>query len=107
MLHRFVDLGSDDTVSGGASRSAVAVTALVTRPASQRGDVDRLGIDARAQLDGEQQTLHRGRSTTPRQRAERSGEFGTAVARPVRGASMRRISSMTALTAAVAMAVPL
>ena len=95
------------TVSGGANRSVVGLTALQIEPVLEQPRVDGGGVDALVQLGAEQQTRHRGR-TSPAGSLETSSVRRRALlARraPVRrcGASRRRPRS----TAAVAIAVPL
>ena len=53
------------TSSDGASRSAVGVTALTTRPRSRQAPRERGGVRAGCELDRDEQARRRGRRATP------------------------------------------
>src|SRR6185436_16128713 len=93
------------TVSGGANRSEVGVTAFVTRPASSNCEYTALASAPSASSAANSNP----RPRTPAMPGSAPSfvvKYSPRLAASV-GASIRRISSMTALTTAVASAVPL
>ena len=104
VCERASSISSSLTVSGGAKRSAVGVTALVTTPAAS----------SRAQTSRASSPSSSAASSRPLPRTDGHGgklDRARCVSRAPccsarRGASMRRISSITATTADVASAPP-